>query len=104
MNLQAPGSTETPPSEVYTSLHSQYYCFSCLMIVDFRLLSFLRFLFFSGFIFLGYKAIRTSNFLLTLFSVISLIIFFILLRMYDKLERKVAYYKALVKLNKDEAD
>lgn len=69
-----------------------------------RWLSVLRFVLFCGFIFLGYKAMRTGNHAFTISSLISMVIFFFVLRLYDQLQNKAAFFKALVKLNTDEID
>lgn len=68
------------------------------------ILSFFRFLLFIAFIFFGYKAMRTGDHAFTIASLISLAIFFIILRLYDRSQKIAAFHKALAKINSDEID
>lgn len=68
------------------------------------ILSFLRLILFCAFLFLGYKAMRTGDHAFTVASLLSLVIFFVVLRLYDKTQIRAAFHKALGKINKDEID
>jgi len=61
-----------------------------------------RLFLFIAFIVLGYKAIQTAQAYFTWSSIAALIIFLIMIRVYDRLDKKANFYKALVKLNQDE--
>ena len=65
-------------------------------------LSAARLLFFTGFIFLGYKAIQSENPWFTVTCIASLVVFLVMVRMYDRLLSKSEFYKALVKINENE--
>lgn len=88
----------------YKSLLTQYTEKTDSLNEQLRGLSVLRFILFCGFIFLGYKAMRTGNHAFTLACIVSMAAFFIILRLYDRLQNKAAFYKALAKINKDEID
>lgn len=91
-------------SGIYTSLLSQYNSKADSLSQQLRLLSILRLVLFAAFIIFGYKAMRTGDTGLTTCSLVSLLVFFAVLRIYDSLEKKVTFYKALVKINRDEID
>jgi MutS domain V len=86
----------------YQDLLSKYSSKADTLSQQLRWLSLVRILLFCGFIFLGYKAIVTGDHYFTLASVVSLIIFLVMLRIYDKKEQKLAFYKALTQINSNE--
>ncbi|MET0392723.1 MAG: DNA mismatch repair protein MutS [Chitinophagaceae bacterium] len=86
----------------YQSLLAQYTNKANTLNRQLRWLSFVRLVLFAGFIFLGYKAMRTGNHALTAASLASFLAFFIVLRFYDRLQQQVAFYKALVRINGNE--
>lgn len=90
------------PLSTYQSFLSKYSAKTISLNRQLRCLSVIRILLFIGFIAFGYKALQTRETYFTLFSVASLITFLILLRLYDRLQNRVAFYKALAKLNRDE--
>src|SRR4051812_42617645 len=104
MNSQTTDDTQAANPEIYTTLKTQYTSKAFKLNERLFHYSFLRLLLFCAFIFLGYKAMRTGNHIYTVSSVVSFIIFFFVLRLYDQLEKKVAFYKALVKINANEID
>lgn len=86
----------------YKSLLAQYTERTDFLNQQLRWLSIFRFILFCGFIFLGYKAMRTGNHAFTISCLATMSIFFIILRLYDRLQNKAAFFKALAKINKDE--
>lgn len=97
---------QTMPSgaAVYAALLQQYDAIGNKLNARLRLFSFLRFVLFCLFIFLGYKSMRTGETSFIAGTVVSIIAFLILVRVYDRLESRTAFYKALVRLNKNEKD
>jgi hypothetical protein len=91
-------------SALYKSLLTQYTEKMDTLNRQLRWLSVLRLILFCTFIFPGYKAMRTGDPAFTISSLTSLAIFFIILRIYDRFQRKASFYKALVKVNRDEID
>ncbi|MCD2423654.1 DNA mismatch repair protein MutS [Niabella pedocola] len=65
-------------------------------------LSFFRLLLFAVFIYLLYQSTQTGNALTIASAVIVFIAFLVVVKWYDRLQQKTAYYKALVKYNADE--
>jgi hypothetical protein len=104
MNSQTTDYTQAAHSEIYAKLKTQYTSQAFKLNERLYAYSFFRLLLFIAFIFLGYKAMRTGNHIYTIFSFVSFVGFFLVLRLYDQLEKKVAFYKALVKINTNEAD
>lgn len=88
----------------YQSLLSKYTNKTNSLDSQLRWLSVARLLLFASFIFFGYKAIQTKEVLFTILSAGSLIAFLILLRIYDRLEKNLSFYKALARLNRNEID
>lgn len=86
----------------YQSFLSYYTNQTNLLNSRLRGLSLLRLLLFLAFIFLGYKAMRTGQPALTISSIVSLVAFFIVLKLYDKLQDKVLFYRAITGINKNE--
>lgn len=86
----------------YQSLLVQYTDKADALNRQLRWLSFLRLLLFCGFIFLAYKAMRTGDHAFTISCLVLFITFFLVLRFYNKLQHKVAFYKALIRINRDE--
>lgn len=106
MSLQSNKASEASPGDapeaIYHSLLSTYTARTGALNEKLRWLSFFRLLLFCGFIFLGYKAMRTGNHSFTVAAIMCLAIFFIILRLYDKLQSKAAFCKALARINNDE--
>lgn len=61
-----------------------------------------RLFLFIGFLFFGYKALQTDKTYFTFLSVVSIIAFLIMVRVYDKLHTFVVFNKGLVQLNENE--
>lgn len=92
------------PVSTYTSLLNGYADKAQTLRRQLGWLSLLRLLLFIGFIFCGYKAIATGHATFILSAIALLIIFLLLIRLYDKWQHDTAFYKALVQLNRDEID
>ncbi|HMR92735.1 MAG TPA: DNA mismatch repair protein MutS [Chitinophagaceae bacterium] len=92
------------PVSTYTSLLNGYADKAQTLRRQLGWLSLLRLLLFIGFIFCGYKAIATGHATFILSAIALLIIFLLLIRLYDKWQQDTAFYKALVQLNRDEID
>lgn len=88
----------------YQSLFAQYTKKSGELSERLQGLSVVRLLLFIGFIALGYQALRTGNHVFTVLSIGSLIAFLIILRVYDRMQRQLAFHRALSKINRDEID
>jgi len=86
----------------YQQLLGQYETKANSLNSQLRWLSFLRLVLFCGFVYLGYKSMRTGEPALIISTAIVFIIFLLVVRLYDRLENKTAFFKALVRLNKDE--
>lgn len=86
----------------YQSLLSQYSTQANALNQRLRVLSFVRLILFCGFIFLGYKAMRTGDHAFTIASIIFFVIFLIVLRVYDRLQNKASFCKSLSRINNDE--
>lgn len=65
-------------------------------------LSLFRLILFCAFIFLGYRSIVTGASTLIIGTLALLVIFLLMIRVYDRMQQETAFYKALVKLNQDE--
>ncbi|MDF2382770.1 hypothetical protein JMG10_14910 [Nostoc ellipsosporum NOK] len=89
---------------VYAALLQQYEAIGNKLNARLRLLSFLRFFLFCLFIFLGYKSMRTGDTAFIAGTVASILAFLVLVRIYDKLDMRTSFYKALVRLNKNEKE
>lgn len=87
---------------IYQSFISEYSTKEKSLRIQLGWLSAVRLFLFIAFIVLGYKAIQTAQAYFTLSSIAALIIFLIMIRVYDRLDKKANFYKALVKLNQDE--
>lgn len=92
------------PLSTYQSLLSKYTSKASLLNQQLRWFSFFRLLLFCGFIFLGYKSIQTGDRLFIFSTILSLVIFLLFIRIYDKLQNKAAFYTELAKLNNNEID
>lgn len=90
------------PLSTYQSLLSRYTAKADSLGQRLRWLSAIRLLLFIAFIVFGYKAMRTGNHVFTVLSIVSLVAFLVILRVYDKLQRRSAFYKALSRINQDE--
>lgn len=89
---------------IYKKLLSQYNFKAQQLKKSLNWLSFSRLLFFGLFLFLGYRSTQTGHSLFILGTILSLAAFFIVLKWYSRLERKVVYYKALAKFNSNEIE
>ena len=90
------------PLSTYQSLLSKYTAKANSLNQQLRWFSLLRLLFFCGFIFLGFKSIQTGQRYFIFSTIISLVIFLLFIRMYDRLQSKASFYKELAKLNSNE--
>jgi hypothetical protein len=97
-------ATLVKPVQTYTSLLSTYTDKAQKLQSDLAILSFVRLLLFCGFIFTGYKAISTGLGWVILLTILLLVGFFLLIRIYDRVQQQSAFYKALAKLNRNEID
>ncbi|MFD2918537.1 DNA mismatch repair protein MutS [Terrimonas rubra] len=86
----------------YTSLLENYTAKARTLNQRLRALSFVRLFLFAAFIYCGYKSMRTGDTLFIAGTVVFFIAFLLIVRLYDKLEGITAFYKALVRINKDE--
>src|SRR5215216_4793328 len=84
------------PLSTYRSLLDRYTKEAETLATQLAWFSFLRLLFFCGFIFLGFKALQTGDRLLILGTIAALAIFLLFIRLYDQLQRKANFYKELV--------
>jgi DNA mismatch repair ATPase MutS len=100
MNLQAEKGSAT----TYKSLLTHHTEKADELQQRLTILSFFRLFLFLAFIFFGYKAMRTGDHAFTIASLVSLVIFLIILRLYDRSQKKAAFHKALAKINSDEID
>ncbi|RYZ47678.1 MAG: DNA mismatch repair protein MutS, partial [Sphingobacteriales bacterium] len=87
---------------VYADLLSGYSSRAQTLRQQLSSLSLLRLLLFCGFIFTGYKSLVTGSAVFIIVTLILVAAFLVMIRVYDQLQRKTAFYKALVKLNTDE--
>lgn len=90
------------PISIYTSLLSQYNAKAKAVQNQLSWLSFFRLLLFCGFIYSGYKSIVTGHAWLILLTIALLVVFLLLIRLYDRLQQETAFYKAISALNRDE--
>jgi hypothetical protein len=95
-------SKSQSPVSTYQTLLAEYTKKAASLANQLGWLSFLRLLFFCGFIFLGFKAIQTGDRLVILATIAALVIFLFFIRIYDRFQRKAAFYKELAKLNQNE--
>lgn len=86
----------------YTSLLENYTAKARTLNQRLRALSFVRLFLFAAFIYCGYKSMRTGDTLFITGTLVFFIAFLLIVRLYDKLEGITAFYKALVRINKDE--
>lgn len=86
----------------YTSLLENYTAKARTLNQRLRALSFVRLFLFAAFIYCGYKSMRTGDSLFIIGTIVFFIAFLLIVRLYDKLEGITAFYKALVRINKDE--
>lgn len=87
---------------VYSGLLTRYSSKAQLLKQQLGWLSLLRLLLFCGFIFLGYKSLATGAAAFIIGMLVLLVVFLLMIRVYDQMQQKTAFYKALVKLNSDE--
>jgi MutS domain V/MutS domain III len=90
------------PVSAYQSLLSKYSSKAALLRQRLGWLSVIRLTLFIGFIVFGYKAIQAGETYFTCLSVISIVFFLVMIRVYDRLDVQLTFYNALVKLNRDE--
>lgn len=88
----------------YKKLHAQYTASTNALLTKLRWLSLVRILLFLLFIFLGYKSVQTGSPFFIIGTFTCFILFILLIRFYDRIQLDVSFYKALAKLNQDEAD
>ncbi len=86
----------------YASLLEKYTARARSLEQQLRALSLVRLFLFAGFIFLGYKAMRSGDHLFTAGSVGCFIAFLLIIRLYDKLQSKARFYAALARINRQE--
>jgi len=86
----------------YQSLSSEYSAKTSLLRKQLGWLSLLRLILFIVLAFFVYKSFQTGASYFILLSAVSLVCFFIIVGLYDKLNTRSVFYKALVKLNEDE--
>jgi hypothetical protein len=92
------------PLSTYQSLLSNYTTKANSLNQQLRWFSLFRLLLFCGFIFLGYKSIQTGDRLFIFSTILSLVIFLLFIRIYDRFQNKAAFYNELAKLNSNEID
>lgn len=92
------------PLSTYQSLVSEYTGKVNSLEKRLRLLSTLRLLLFAGFLFAGYKFFRSNETYFIITSLACLITFLFILRIYDRVEHKLFFYKGLMQINNDEID
>lgn len=90
------------PLSTYQSLLEKYTAQTTLLKTNLGWLSFFRLLLFVAFIFLGYQSLQGGGAFFIIATILSLAGFLIIIRVYDNFQSKVAFYKALTKLNSDE--
>ncbi|HKO82890.1 MAG TPA: hypothetical protein VJU78_20930, partial [Chitinophagaceae bacterium] len=90
------------PLSIYQSLLSKYTEKANSLNQQLRWFSLFRLLLFCGFIFLGYKSIQTGDRVFIFSTILSLVIFLLFIRVYDRLQSKAAFYNELAKLNSNE--
>lgn len=90
------------PISVYQSLTKDYSAKVSSLQRRLNWLSAARLFLFIGFIVFGYEAFQTGKTNFTILSVVSIVAFLILVRVYDKLHTLSVFYKALVQLNRNE--
>lgn len=87
---------------IYEELYNQYLRYNLRLQRRLNGLSFSRLTLFALFLFVGYRATQTGSAISIMGTILALIIFFIVVKWYDRLEQKTQYYKALAQLNEDE--
>lgn len=87
---------------VYAGLLSRYSSRAQVLKQQLDWLSLLRLLLFFGFIFSGYESLVTGSAFFIAGTLLLLAAFLVMIRVYDQMQQKTAFYKALVKLNSDE--
>ena len=95
-------ATLAPVQQSYNSLLSKYNAEAASLRSDLGWLSFFRLVLFAGFIFLGYKSLQTGHTAYIILTILALAGFLVIIRVYDRVKNKMAFYKALAKLNHDE--
>lgn len=93
-----------PREEIYRSLLSRYTAKASLLSRQLGWLSAIRLLLFAGIVFFGYKIIVNNHPAFIAACISSLVLFLVILRVYDRLKDKVAFYKALGRINEREAN
>ncbi len=92
------------PLPIYHSLFTTYTAKTVSLRKKLNGLSFFRLLLFCAFIFLGYKSIQTGQAIFIISTILALVAFLLIIRVYDNVQRQLTFYKALVKLNQHEID
>jgi len=86
----------------YSSLLENYTAKARNLNQRLRWLSIVRLFLFAAFIYCGYKSMRTGSTAFIIGTIAFFIGFLLIVRLYDKLESVTAFYKSLVRINKDE--
>lgn len=97
-------SNNNSAKDVYAALLTDYTVETTTLASRLRWLSFFRLISFCAFIFFGFKALQTGNSIFITLVIVSLIAFLILIRLYDKMQQRLSFFRALVRINKDEID
>ena len=90
------------PLSTYQSLLSTYTAKAKSLNLQLSWFSFFRLILFCGFIFLGFKSIQTGDRLFIFSTILSLIVFLLFIRLYDKFQSQAVFYTELAKLNQNE--
>jgi hypothetical protein len=86
----------------YQSLLEQYTAKSSTLRQKSNLLSTFRLVAFLGFVFFGFKSVQTGAVIYISVTLVLFIAFLLSIRIYDKVQQQLAFYKALARLNQDE--
>ncbi|MFV0606991.1 MAG: MutS-related protein, partial [Niabella sp.] len=90
------------PHTIYSDLLSKYTEKANQLRQKLNRLSIFRLIAFGLFLVLGYFATQTGSWLFINGTIICLVLFFIIVKWFDKTEQQTVYYKALAKFNQDE--
>ncbi len=91
------------PIATYQELYATYSARTKSLQARLSWFSLLRLVFFVAFVFLAFKAIQTGDRVFIFSTIITLVIFLLFIRWYDKLQAEVLFYKELARLNEAEA-
>lgn len=108
--IQSPGTTSATetaqhdPAYVYRQLLDKYEAKAATLKTQLGWLSLIRLLTFVGFIYLIYRSVSSGGAFFVISTLVTFIGFLLLIRLYDRWQQETAFYKALVKLNRNEID